>query len=315
MCYGGSAVIYSNLINVLDSEDYLLFLDHSQSNMFIKSKVVILNYSNSKFKFLKKFYYENIYIPLICYFNSISKIIFFGNYPSLFWYRDQNIYFHNIEYLFLSIKPKKLFKTLLFFLTTYIKKPKIFVQSQYILSIFKSICIHNVHVIKFPVNNNLIKCARHLCDIKLIYPTSDYHYKNIKFIINSNDIFKKYNICVYVTVDSDIKMSNVKFIGNLNHENLILLYQKVSGMIFTSKYESFGVPLVEACIYKLPLIAPKLEYVDSIVENYYEYIDDNSLNFEIALKIFKNDLLKSEEKIPHTNMLILPVDFVKDIII
>lgn len=88
----------------------------------------------------------------------------------------------------------------------------------------------------------------------------------------------------------------------------------MSGIIFASKYESFGVPLVEACIYKLPLIAPKLDYVESIVRGYYSYIDDDSESLNFALKKFKADLISNRVKIPNTKMITSPGNFIKNII-
>lgn len=299
----------------LDRNNYLVFLDSSQPNNYIRANVITLNYSKSRIKFLKKLYYENFYIPFISYLKGNTKLVLFGNYPSLFWFRKQHVYFHNVEYLFFLPSLSKVIKTIIFFTFTSVKRPKIFSQSRYVHEKLQALGFKNIDVILYPHSDriNLFK-NKSKKNIILIYPTGNYGYKNIDFLIKNNELFRQLNINLYITIKSNIKTSNIKFIGGLSHSDLSVLYGQVSGMIFTSKYESLGVPLIEACIHKLPLIAPQLDYVNSIVSNYYGFINDDSLSLKLALEKLKIDLINDSANIPSTRILTSPAIFIETIV-
>lgn len=68
---------------------------------------------------------------------------------------------------------------------------------------------------------------------------------------------------------------NISNLGTLKHEEVQALYGKSKALIFPSKLESFGLPLLEAGQYGLPVLAPELDYVRDIVEPHQTF-DPNS---------------------------------------
>lgn len=64
-------------------------------------------------------------------------------------------------------------------------------------------------------------------------------------------------------------------LGELQHEQLITLYRACGALIYPSDFESFGLPLIEARLTGLPVLAPELDYVRDIVDP-EETFDPNS---------------------------------------
>jgi glycosyltransferase involved in cell wall biosynthesis len=110
-------------------------------------------------------------------------------------------------------------------------------------------------------------------------------------------------------LDSMIKKFNLKIInlGMVNSSDITVILKSSTALIYPSKIESFGMPLIEAQILNIPVIASELDYVrDVIVPN--ETFDPNSpLSIARAVKRFL--------KIDSENcVLINPSDFLVSIL-
>ena len=110
-----------------------------------------------------------------------------------------------------------------------------------------------------------------------IYPASNDAHKNHIVLLRAWELLmnEKIEAKLFLTLsDSEYdKMiniipitlkSNIFNLGVLRHELLLCLCKKSNCMIFPSKYESFGLPLIEAASLKLPIIAPELDYVREV---------------------------------------------------
>lgn len=75
-----------------------------------------------------------------------------------------------------------------------------------------------------------------------------------------------------ITHDSSMSIVNL---GQLSADEVADLYQSSSALIYPSKTESFGLPLIEAAQYKLPILASELDYVRDVVVP-VETFDPNS---------------------------------------
>jgi glycosyltransferase involved in cell wall biosynthesis len=64
------------------------------------------------------------------------------------------------------------------------------------------------------------------------------------------------------TCKYNLKVINI---GTLDREEIHLLYSRVDALVFTSYFESFGLPLVEAKDLGLPILASELDFVRDIV--------------------------------------------------
>lgn len=70
---------------------------------------------------------------------------------------------------------------------------------------------------------------------------------------------------------------NIRNFGALKHGEVLALYDRSSALIFPSKLESFGLPLLEAADSGLPVLAPELDYVRDVVDPVQTF-DPNSPN-------------------------------------
>ena len=87
------------------------------------------------------------------------------------------------------------------------------------------------------------------------------------------------NLCA----TSGAKIHNIGFI---DHDKALDLYGKAQALIYPSLRESFGLPLVEASFFKLPILAPELDYVRDICDPAQTFELSSSLSIARAVKRF-----------------------------
>lgn len=80
-----------------------------------------------------------------------------------------------------------------------------------------------------------------------------------------------------------IKVSNA---GVLPHHDVLELYKKSGAAIYPSKFESFGLPLIEARQASLPVLASELDYVRDVLDPEQTFDPDSSLSIARAVKRF-----------------------------
>ena len=154
------------------------------------------------------------------------------------------------------------------------------------------------------VNHKFIDCKENR---KLFfYPASAIVYKNHRVIIDACRILKKRNIDVKVIFTIEEKTNSlavklkklcalydldINFIGNISREEVMSLYSR-SILIFPSKLETFGLPLLEAMYCNCPIIASDLNYSHEVLQDYFnaEYFNSNNAA-ELAdlMHMFMND--------------------------
>jgi glycosyltransferase involved in cell wall biosynthesis len=100
---------------------------------------------------------------------------------------------------------------------------------------------------------------------------------------------------------------NMEILPNMEREKIIMLYSSSSALIYPSLFESFGLPLVEANQYGLPIIASELDYVRDILDP-EETFDPNS-----AKSIYRS--VKRFLKINNVKTNVIePAEFIKSVI-
>ncbi|WP_421356319.1 glycosyltransferase [Pseudocitrobacter faecalis] len=122
-----------------------------------------------------------------------------------------------------------------------------------------------------------------LNEMKFIYPAADYKYKNHDVVIDAihhlgSEYLKRNNIVILFTVGKDSRLKSkvdclglskhILFIGSKSAKELNDIYNSSYSLIFASKIESFGLPLVEAACKGLYIIAPSLPYAKEAIEDY-----------------------------------------------
>ncbi|MGC9067033.1 MAG: glycosyltransferase, partial [Minisyncoccia bacterium] len=122
----------------------------------------------------------------------------------------------------------------------------------------------------------------------IFYPAAPYFYKNHELIIkalkyikdNYSDIFN--NLIVHFTFSKESKGSKklinlieklkvrdvIKLEGELNYQKVLEFYQSVDLVVFPSYIETFGLPLIEAANFGIPLLASDLDFNREIISNY-----------------------------------------------
>lgn len=58
---------------------------------------------------------------------------------------------------------------------------------------------------------------------------------------------------------------SIAIVGELPYSDVIKLYQDSAALIFPSKFESFGLPLLEAAVIGMPILASECDYVEDVV--------------------------------------------------
>ena len=66
------------------------------------------------------------------------------------------------------------------------------------------------------------------------------------------------------------------------------MYPKSKAIIFTSNYESFGIPLIEAKYFDLPVLAGELDYVRDLIDPIQTFDPNSSISIYRAVKRFLN---------------------------
>jgi glycosyltransferase involved in cell wall biosynthesis len=144
-----------------------------------------------------------------------------------------------------------------------------------------------------------------------VYPASGEPHKNhvnliAAWIELANDgIFPK----LYLTLDEllfpdlvtwisekiQFHRLNIVNMGILDTHGLHVLYDQVDALIFTSYFESFGLPLLEAKTFGLPILAPELDFVRDIVSPIETFDPMSKVSISRAVMRFMGNVVLSEK--------------------
>jgi len=92
-------------------------------------------------------------------------------------------------------------------------------------------------------------------------------------LILTIDSHKYTKLCDFI--DQNIFINKLKIKNIYNIDSVNKLYEKADVLIYPSKVESFGIPIIEARSFKLPVLAPELDYIRDLVDP-EETFDPNS---------------------------------------
>jgi glycosyltransferase involved in cell wall biosynthesis len=118
-----------------------------------------------------------------------------------------------------------------------------------------------------------------------LYPATALKYKNHNIIIQALVLLQQRrpsvlnNIRIFFTVEKldsrlmkSIRKNNlsgtIQLIGQKSYSEILSYYKSVDALLFPSQIESFGLPLVEASCFGLPVIASDLPYAHEVLESY-----------------------------------------------
>lgn len=134
-------------------------------------------------------------------------------------------------------------------------------------------------------------------NIKIIYDVAKrLEQRNIIFAISGGVGSRSFTRQNYLGVT----LPNIRYVGNVNDEELKTLYLNAKGLIFPSTYEGFGIPLIEALALGVTVMASDIPAVKEVGGDLVSYFDpQNPVELMKLIINSENGLIKSnnQEKI------------------
>lgn len=182
-----------------------------------------------------------------------------------------------------------------------------------------SSCQGKVHVIPQPVPSWLLESGlrrssreqTNLERLRLIYPAAGYPHKNHSLLSKVDERadwpVKELLLTLKECSNPAPHLSWVLCAGFLSSAEMIEAYSRVDALLFLSKEESYGFPLIEAMFVGLPIVCPDLPYAHTLCGDQAIYFDpDNLESLLSALRLLQTRLKQgwwpnwkdSVEKIP-----------------
>ena len=297
-----STIIVKKILSQNNSKRFFLFASKALKKKlkpFKNKNFVFIGYSELFFFFVKNF----------LSYSSKIRLISLGDYP-LPLLKDQVAFVNqanlikNKEYKFTSTKLIFLLKRIYFQIFSKNVK-KFIVQSIFMkLKISKS---YNLDKRKFKIFRNYTRnpgfkfnLYKNRKIIKLIYPSNHYDHKNHELLIELFKNFSIQNLEIHITATKN-EFQKFKFYKNfkrLNYfknNNVFKIYSKFDAIIFPSLNESLGLPILEAKLFKMPIICSNLQYSRELLGKKAFFFNPlsptslyKSLNLYFELKSKKN---------------------------
>jgi glycosyltransferase involved in cell wall biosynthesis len=301
---GGALTILLQFLSTISEDmkdEYVLFLSEDFSNETVLNEFTCIKINTSKWRsrIWHDFYGYNYLINKLKL--PIKICINFQNVPSRIKnvkqivYMHQSLPFYNYKW---NVFKKTELKYWLYhnFYIFFIKLNKKFasafiVQSAWLAkALSEKINYPKDHISVFKpgvsaVFDN-ISCANdadRYRDNIFVYPAAFYDYKNHMVLLKALSILgpeylKNNNIRLILTIDNyypldkiidDMGIANhVECIGTIKQPQLSTIYDSALCLLFPSKIESFGLPLIEAAKKGIHILAADLPYAREAVSNY-----------------------------------------------
>ena len=126
-------------------------------------------------------------------------------------------------------------------------------------------------------NKNLINAIK-------AFEIAHAHDKRLRFKIAGSKSGEYSNLAAYVKERG--LSSAVDFMGYVSGEEKIRLYENAFALLFVSEYEGFGLPIIEAANYKVPVITSNTSSMREIAAGYCLLVDPHDPD-AIAQAIFE----------------------------
>jgi len=299
---GGTFSILKDCINYLNTS---LYFDY-EIIALVNDKLKFKEYGNIKFiefKKIRKSYFHRLFYEYIFYYFLSIKLkpyLWFSlNDISSNVRADRRVvYCHNpspfrgIHFRDLFDQPK-LFFFALFYKQLYkinLKKNNfIIVQQRQLKNIFSKIFRLPLHKIITAIPNidygkkREQSCFYETGNKTFFFPTYPRPFKNIEVICEAVLVLQKQNITnfdVIITIDGSENgyskrivgkyghIKNIRFIGSIGREEVFYFYSIVDFLLFSSKLETWGLPITEFKNYMKPILVSNLSYAIETVGRY-----------------------------------------------
>ncbi len=132
-----------------------------------------------------------------------------------------------------------------------------------------------------------------LASIKAVDKLRKTENINARLILVGNENYREYGSKILNILKNPYYSNFVQHLGQISDHELNEIYNKCTALLFPSKNEGFGLPLIEAMATGLPVIASNKGALPEIANNSALLIDPNNINeLYLAIKIltFNEDL-------------------------
>jgi glycosyltransferase involved in cell wall biosynthesis len=311
---GGGAILFAELMNKLGELEGVTVIVSNLTSLPIDKR------ADFQIKKIGGCLVSRLYIEfwLLLNVSRDDAVLCFGNFPPLFRLRGKVVVYLQNRFLIDRLPDVKFsyrfrFKVLAqkIYLRQLIGNANEFiVQTKSMASLLYKLMNAKtnrpVRLLPFISNNMLrstgIESARCLRSIDFIYPASGDAHKNHKNLIDAwvllagDGYFPSLLLTIdhksypalsrYVTDQSRKYGLKVKNVGFQGAEDLKILYAKSRALIFPSLLESFGLPLLEAKSFMLPVLASELDYVRDVVIPDFTFDPLSPVSISRAVKRF-----------------------------
>ena len=310
MYKGGSKAILMEMLAVHECDESITFLIPNSLRSNILSRYIdylFIPYPISMLNSIYRLLVEHLFVPLLAMLFRVDRVVMLGNFPALFSFREQYVLFHNLLYID-DVKSQTTsnllfkFEKLLFKALVLIKSPVMCVQTETVgrllQSYFNGKCKILIVGTALDYDNELRSVDVNCKTLnEFFYPAFYYPHKNHSLLFSYNNILRDFGYKVSLTLDpivTDFCNANIEsfvFLGELTATEVTNLYSRHKALLFFSQTESLGLPLLEAASSNIPIIAPNLDYVRSVLKSnsFYSFDLHNPASFRAALLNYQND--------------------------
>ncbi len=282
------------------------WFENNDNIFFIKTNIPSYGGLTKYFKSIKYWYFnkKNIQVDIFETFHlpvykntSINLLTVHDLRP----FQSNNLLFKILFFLVLkvSLKRSKRIITVSNYIKNLLSK---YEKADKIYTVYNGLLIHNdleyskKIINKLKIKKKFILSVGHFEKrknyVNLIKAFSNNYYlkENYELVIVGNDNGYK---DIIIKLIKTLKMQKkIRLISNLSDTELKYIYQKSQLFVFPSFYEGFGIPLIEAMFYQLPIATSNLEVLKEISEYKVSYFDPKNI-LDISNKI--ENLIKSKQ--------------------
>lgn len=306
-------LIHASNVNGLGARMVVSSFIHSFSKTFLNMHTTIVipydsypeyrNTLNVKIVKYKRFLPNSVSRVIEClfaplFFNRKSKLIVLGDIP-LFGIYDQVVLVHQSNLVDPKVNPNSgnsfVFKINRFIFRFNLRFVKQFfvqtnVMKEELIASYPEIT-KRISVVPQPVPDSILPSKIPLSkksinkNLKLFYPSAHYPHKNHQFLLKIAKIFnnKSPDFVLYLTL-SELEFEKyrplpfLKNLGRLTPREMNEFYTKCDALVFLSKAESFGLPLIEAMAFELPILTIDLPYSRWVCEDKAIYFEPDNID-------------------------------------
>ena len=322
---GGGKTLIIDFINHAVKKNNIKFVFFIDKRLVLPKK----NLENIEFIFVNKFLRIFIDFYLFYKLKKEDVLICLGNLPPIFSFSCWSVLLQSNRFLVENYTTKHMkyrSKIKILFERNFFKFFKknisqIIVQSRTMKEILDNKLtdktISNVKVIAYKnfLTKNVIKNKK---KYDFVYIASDEIYKNHHNLLKAwvrLCLDKLYpSLCLVLPENSCIKQKVKKLLrkykdmdilvfDNNNRDDVMKSLRLSKTLIFPSKFESYGLPIVEARMNNLKIIASEKDYVRDLVDPEETFDPESDLSIYRAVKRFMNKEDKKTEIVPASNFI------------